>query len=61
VRYRIKLVREYEFEIDIDATSRSDAIGKIMRTALEFDQNDHKVTKIVSITETPKDVHHPLN
>lgn len=61
MRYRIKLIRDHEIEVDIDATSKSDALTKVLLTALNCDAKDKKVTKIVSITETPKDVHHPSN
>lgn len=61
MRYRIKFIRDYEIEVDIDATSRSDALAKVMHAALDCDARDQKETKIVSITETPKDVLHPSN
>lgn len=61
MRFRIKVIRDYEFEIDIDAHSGFDAFGKVMRTALDCDAKDQKVTRIVAITETPTDVHHPSN
>ena len=55
VRYRIKIIRDHEIEIDIDAASRSDAFAKVMQTALDCDAIDQKETKIVRITEIPKD------
>lgn len=59
VRYRIKLIRSCHFEIDIDADSRSDALAKVMKTALDCDAIDQKETKIVGISETPIDVLNP--
>jgi hypothetical protein len=61
VRYRLTIVRDCEFQIDIDASDLADAINKVMKTALDYDLDDQKVTKIVAIHETPKDVHHPSN
>lgn len=61
MRFRIKLIRDYKFEIDIDADSTSDAVSKVLRTALHYDQSDQKETKIVAISETPKDVYHSLD
>ena len=61
VRYRIKVVRDMEFQIDIDAISRSDALGKVMRTAIDCDSKDQKETKIVRISEAPIDVLYPSN
>lgn len=55
MRYRIKVIRDHEIEIDIDAASRSDAFAKVMQTALDCDAIDQKETKIVRITEIPKD------
>jgi hypothetical protein len=54
-------MRGYLFEIDIDATSKADAIGKVIKTAVDCDKQDKKVTKIVSITEAPEDVFNPSN
>ena len=61
MKYRIKIIRSCEFEVDMEAESRSDAMAKIMRTALDYDDRDHKETKIVAISETPQDVYDPFN
>ena len=61
MRYRIDIIRGMEFQIDIDATNRSDALGKVMRTAIDCDSKDQKETKIVRISEAPIDVHNTPN
>lgn len=61
VKFAIKIIRDHEFVIVINADSRSDALAKVMRTAVDCDAIDQKETKIVSITEATTDVYHPSN
>ena len=61
MRFRIKVIRDCQFEIDIDADNRSDAFAKVMRTALDCDTIDQKETKIVGISEAPINVLHSPN
>lgn len=54
MKYRMKIIREVEFEVTIPAQSRADAIRLVQTLALDYDDRDLKQTKIVSIHEEPE-------
>lgn len=49
--YRIHLVREVELQIDLPAESKLDATRIIQTMALDYDDRDSKVTRIISVKE----------
>ena len=51
MNYRMKIIRDVEFEIIIPAQSQADAIRLVQKLALHYDDHDNKQTKIVSIHE----------
>ena len=51
MKYRIKIIRECEFEVVLPAQSKADAIRIVTEKALDYDDRDMKSTKIVSIHE----------
>ena len=55
MKYRMKIIREVEFEVTIPAKSRADAIRLVQTMALDYDDRDLKSTKIVAIHEDPED------
>lgn len=55
MKYRMKIIREVEFEITIEAPSRANAIRIVQEKALDYDDRDLKQTRIVSIYEEPED------
>ena len=55
--YRMKIIREVEFEVTIPAQSRADAIRLVQTLALDYDDRDLKQTRIVSIHEEPEQDH----
>ncbi len=63
MKYRIKIIRECEFEVIMEADSRSDAIRMVHGKALDYDDRDLKQTRIVSINEEPEKnhLHDPFN
>lgn len=60
-KFRIKIIRSCEFEIDMLARSSTEAIKMVMTKALDYDDRDLKETKIVSITQTSEDIYHTHN
>lgn len=54
MKYRMKIIREVEFEITIDAPSKANAIRIVQEKALDYDDRDLKSTRIVSIYEEPE-------
>jgi hypothetical protein len=61
VKYAIKIIRDHEFVIVIDAENKADAFAKVMRTAIDCDAIDQKETKIVRISEASSDVLNPYS
>ena len=55
MKYRMKIIRECEFEITIEAPSKANAIRLVHEKALDYDDRDLKQTRIVSIYEEPED------
>ena len=51
--YHVKIIREVEFTIALEAPSRAEVIRMVTTMALEYDDRDLKSTKIVSIHEAP--------
>jgi len=54
MKYRMKIIREVEFEITIEAPSKANAIRLVQEKALDYDDRDLKQTRIVSIYEEPE-------
>ena len=57
MKYRMKIIREVEFEITIEAPSKANAIRLVHEKALDYDDRDLKQTRIVSIYEEPEPDH----
>ena len=51
MKYVVKIIREVEFEVLIDAPSRAEVVKMVLKTAYDYDDRDLKETKIVSIKE----------
>ena len=51
MKYVVKIIREVEFEVLIDAPSRSEVVKMVLKTAYDYDDRDLKETKIVSIKQ----------
>lgn len=51
MKYRMRIIREVEFEITIEAPSKENAIRMVYEKALDYDDRDLKSTKIVSVYE----------
>ena len=49
--YRVTIVRDVRFQLDLEADSRLDALRKITETALDYDAQDLKETRVISIQE----------
>ena len=60
MKYRMKIIRECEFEITIEAPSKAAAIRIVQEKALDYDDRDLKSTKIVSIYDEPENNLHDL-
>lgn len=54
--YRITIDRAVRFQLDLEADSRLDALKKVTVTALDYDDRDHKETRVISIQELTKPV-----
>lgn len=62
MKYRMRIIREVEFEITIEAPSKANAIRIVQEKALDYDDRDLKSTRIVSIYEEPENnLHDPFN
>jgi len=49
--YRVTIDRAVRFQLDLEAESRLDALRKITDTALDYDAQDLKETRVISIQE----------
>jgi len=60
MKYVVKIIREVEFEVLIDAPSQAEVIKMVLKTAYDYDDRDLKETKIVSI-KPQENFHHTFN
>ena len=49
--YRVTIDRAVRFQLDIEAADRLDAMKKVTDTALVYDAQDLKETRVISIKE----------
>ena len=54
--YRVTIDRAVRFQLDIEADSRLDALKKVTDTAMVYDEQDLKETRVISIQELAKTV-----
>lgn len=58
--YRVSIDRAVRFQIDLEANSRMDALWKVVGTAMVYDDQDLKETRVISVQELEQvDVQHP--
>jgi head-tail adaptor len=49
--YRVTIDRAVRFQLDIEAESRLDALKKVTDTAMVYDEQDLKETRVINIQE----------
>jgi head-tail adaptor len=49
--YRVTIDRAVRFQLDIEADSRMDALQKVTDTAMVYDEQDLKETRVISVQE----------
>jgi head-tail adaptor len=49
--YRVTIDRAVRFQLDIEAESRLDALKKVTDTAMVYDEQDLKETRVISVQE----------
>lgn len=54
--YRVTIDRAVRFQLDIEADTRLDALQKVTDTAMVYDDQDLKETRVISVQEL---VQHP--
>lgn len=54
--YRVTIDRAVRFQLDIEADTRLDALRKVTDTAMVYDEQDLKETRVISVQEL---VQHP--
>jgi head-tail adaptor len=54
--YRVTIDRSVRFQLDIEADSRLDALKKVTDTAMVYDEQDLKETRVINIQELAKTV-----
>jgi head-tail adaptor len=54
--YRVTIDRAVRFQLDIEAESRLDALKKVTDTAMVYDEQDLKETRVISVQEL---IQHP--
>ena len=59
--YRITIDRAVRFQLDLEADSRMDALQKVTVKALDYDDQDLKETRVISVQEPTKPVQHPFD
>jgi hypothetical protein len=59
--YRLTIERGARFQFDFEADSRLDALQKITVMALDYDDRDHKETRVISIQELTQPVFNSLD
>ena len=53
--YRLTIDRAVRFQLDVEATDRLDALRMVNDTALVYDGQDLKETRVIAIKELQKD------
>ena len=51
--YRVTIDRAVRFQLDIEADSRLDALWKVTGTAMIYDEQDLKETRVINIQKLP--------
>jgi head-tail adaptor len=54
--YRMTIERTVRFQLDIEADSRLDALWKVTGTAMIYDEQDLKETRVINVQEL---IQHP--
>lgn len=54
--YRVTIDRAVRFQLDIEADTRLDALQKVTDTAVVYDDQDLKETRVISVQEL---IQHP--
>ena len=54
--YRITIDRAVRFQLDLEASSRLDALQKVTDMAMVYDDQDLKETRVISVQELTKPV-----
>jgi hypothetical protein len=54
--YRLTIDRAVRFQLDLEADTRLDALRMVNDTALVYDVQDLKETRVIAIKELEKDV-----
>jgi head-tail adaptor len=49
--YRVTIDRAVRFQLDIEAESRLDALQKVTDTAMIYDEQDLKETRVINVQE----------
>jgi hypothetical protein len=49
--YRVTIDRAARFQLDLEAESRLDALKKVTDMALDYDEQDLKETRVISVQE----------
>lgn len=49
--YRVTIDRAVRFQIDLEADTRLDALQKVTDTAMVYDEQDLKETRVISVEE----------
>lgn len=58
--YRVTIDRTVRFQLDIEADTRLDALRKVTDTAMVYDEQDLKETRVNNVQELEQvDVQHP--
>ena len=60
--YRLTIDRAVRFQLDVEATDRLDALRMVNDTALVYDEQDLKETRVIAIKELEEvNVLHPFD
>ena len=59
--YRLTIERTVRFQLDIEADSRLDALGKVTTMAMDYDDRDLKETRVITVQELTIPVQHPFD
>lgn len=54
--YRVTIDRTVRFQLDIEADTRLDALQKVTETAMVYDDQDLKETRVINVKEL---IQHP--
>ena len=59
--YRLTIDRAVRFQLDLEAADRLDALSKVTAAAMDYDSQDLKETRVISVQELKEHVQHPLD